>query len=270
MKKLIMLGTGNAMVTKVYNTCFLIELPDGELFMTDSGGGNGILRQLELVKADYRRIHHLYVTHGHTDHIIGVVWMMRKIASLMNNGKYNGQLHIYCHDVVRDMLLTMCQMMLKKKDFDNIGQNILVHEVKDGERIDLPQVEITAFDIFSTKAKQFGYRARFKDDNLVLACLGDEPYNEKCQQYVQGADWLLSEAFCKYDDRDKFKPYEKHHSTVKEAGELAQQLGIKNLVLYHTEDKTIATRKQEYTAECQQYFKGSVYVPEDLDIIALK
>ena len=51
---------------------------------------------------------------------------------------------------------------------------------------------------------------------------------------------------------------------------LAQQLGIKNLVLYHTEDKTIATRKQEYTAECQQYFKGSVYVPEDLDIIALK
>ena len=82
--------------------------------------------------------------------------------------------------------------------------------------------------------------------------------------------WLLREAFCKYDDRDKFKRYEKHHSTVKEAGELAQQLGIKNLVLYHTEDKTIATRKQEYTAECQQYFKGSVYVPEDLDIIALK
>ena len=168
------------------------------------------------------------------------------------------------------LLILQIQMMLKKKDFDNIGQNILVHEVKDGERIDLPQVEITAFDIFSTKAKQFGYRVRFKDDNLVLACLGDEPYNEKCQQYVQGADWLLSEAFCKYDDRDKFKPYEKHHSTVKEAGELAQQLGIKNLVLYHTEDKTIATRKQEYTAECQQYFKGSVYVPEDLDIIALK
>ena len=28
-KKLIMLGTGNAMVTKVFNTCFLIELHDG-------------------------------------------------------------------------------------------------------------------------------------------------------------------------------------------------------------------------------------------------
>lgn len=42
MKKLIMLGTGNAMVTKIFNTCLLIELPDGELFMTDAGGGNGI------------------------------------------------------------------------------------------------------------------------------------------------------------------------------------------------------------------------------------
>ena len=45
MKKLIMLGTGNAMVTKIFNTCFLIELPDGELFMTDAGGGNGSLRR---------------------------------------------------------------------------------------------------------------------------------------------------------------------------------------------------------------------------------
>ena len=41
-KKLIMLGTGNAMVTKVFNTCFLIELPDGELFMTDAAGRGGL------------------------------------------------------------------------------------------------------------------------------------------------------------------------------------------------------------------------------------
>lgn len=130
MKKLIMLGTGNAMVTKIFNTCLLIELPDGELFMTDAGGGNGILRQMEQAGADYSRIHHMFVTHGHTDHILGVVWMIRKIASLMNGGKYEGQLHIYCHDVVADMLNTMCTMMLKKKDLANVGRDILIHEVR--------------------------------------------------------------------------------------------------------------------------------------------
>lgn len=263
-----MLGTGNAMVTKIFNTCFLIELPDGELFMTDAGGGNGILRQMELAGADYQKLHYMFVTHGHTDHILGVVWIMRKIASLMNTGKYHGQLHIYCHDIAKDMLEKMCAMMLKKKDLANIGKDILLHEVKDGEAVELPQLTLHTFDIFSTKAKQFGYQAVFKEDGTVLTCLGDEPYNPECEKYAKGADWLLSEAFCKYDDRERFKPYEKNHSTSKEAGELAAKLGVKNVVLYHTEDKTLATRKKEYGAECSRYFSGRVFVPEDLEVIA--
>ena len=47
-------------------------------------------------------------------------------------------------------------------------------------------------------------------------------------------------------------------------------MGIANLVLYHTEDKTgISTRKQRYTEEGRQYFTGSLYVPDDGDIIYL-
>ncbi len=57
--------------------------------------------------------------------------------------------------------------------------------------------------------------------------------------------------------------------TSKEAGELAQELGVKNVVLYHTEDKTLATRKEEYGAECSKYFQGNVYVPEDLEVVNL-
>ena len=47
--KLIMLGTGNAMVTRCYNTCFALQ--EGEDFLlVDAGGGNGILRQLQDAK----------------------------------------------------------------------------------------------------------------------------------------------------------------------------------------------------------------------------
>ena len=267
MRRLIFLGTGNAMVTKVFNTCFLIETSDRELFLTDAGGGNGILRQLELVGVDYNKLHHMFVTHAHTDHIMGVVWVIRKISSMMNSGKYAGVFHIYCHDEVKDILLNMCEMMLKRKDFENIGENIIIHEIWDGQVIELPQFEIDVFDIYSTKAKQFGYQLQFKDDKTMLTCLGDEPYNDGCEEYAKGADWLLSEAFCKYEDRDIFKPYEKHHSTCKEAAELAQKLGAKNLVLYHTEDKTIETRKKAYSEEAKQYFTGNIYVPDDLEVI---
>ena len=56
---------------------------------------------------------------------------------------------------------------------------------------------------------------------------------------------------------------------MKEACELAQGLHIPNLVLWHTEDKTIAARKQAYTDEGRQFYTGRLFVPDDLDVIAL-
>ena len=47
--KLTILGTGNAMVTKCYNTCFAIE-NDGHYFLVDGGGGNTIMKQLKNAK----------------------------------------------------------------------------------------------------------------------------------------------------------------------------------------------------------------------------
>ncbi len=267
MRKMYVLGTGFAMATKCFNTCFYLETEQG-LFLTDAGGGNGILRQLEETPFKYQDCHHMFVTHGHTDHVLGVIWVMRKVADLMNKGKFEGQFHIYCHDVVKEMLMTMTKMTLKKKDFARVGTDILVHELKDGESVELPFGKLTAFDILSTKAKQFGYQLIFPE-GMNFVCLGDEPYNEHSRQYAEGADWLLAEAFCRYEDREVFKPYEKNHSTVKEASELAEELRVKNLVLYHTEDKHIDTRKQDYSAEAAKYYHGNIFVPDDLDVLEL-
>lgn len=269
MRELVMLGTGNAMVTRCFNTAFYIQTENGEIFMTDGGGGNGILNRLEFAGANFKKIRHLFLTHGHTDHILGVLWVIRKIASMINSGKYEGVFTVYTHDVAKDMLMTMAKLTLKAKDFDNIGKNIVIKEVKDGEEVDILGFKLTAFDILSKKAKQFGYRIDFAD-GLKLCCLGDEPYNPVCEKYAKGVHWLLSEAFCLYKDRDIFKPYEKNHSTVKDAAEIAQTLKVKNLVLYHTEDKDLEHRKANYTEEAKKYYTyGNVFMPEDLEVLAL-
>ena len=70
-------------------------------------------------------------------------------------------------------------------------------------------------------------------------------------------------SFCTYEDRERFKPYEKHHSTAMDASKLAESLGVKNLILYHTEDKTLSTRKDRYTKEAKEFFSGNVFVPDD-------
>lgn len=114
MEKLYVLGTGNAMVTRCYNTCF--ALYDGEeYFMVDAGGGNGILRILQDMQIDPKKIHHIFVTHEHTDHILGMPWMIRKIGTMMLASKYEGNLYIYCHSGLVGTIRTICELTLAKK-----------------------------------------------------------------------------------------------------------------------------------------------------------
>ena len=268
MEKLIVLGTGNALATHCYNTCFAID--DGsEAVLVDTGGGNGILSRLEQAGMDPARIHHLIVTHEHCDHLLGVVWMVRKIGTMIRSGKYEGNLHLYCHDGLVKPIQAICGYTLQKKFTNLFGDRIIFHPVEDGQREALAGRETVFFDIHSTKARQFGFSMTLPQGE-VLTCLGDEPYNPLCERYVRGCHWLLCEAFCLYGDRDRFKPYEKHHSTVREACQLAAGLKVPNLVLWHTEDSDIPHRKERYTAEGRTFYHGNLLVPDDLDVIVLE
>lgn len=265
--ELIILGTGNATVTRCYNTCFALKR-NNDYLLVDAGGGNGILAQLEKANIPYSGIHEIFVTHAHTDHILGIIWMIRIIAQQMNKGKYTGTLKIYGHDKVIEVLNTICRLILPEKITAHINKNIEFREVQHGESFTAIGMDFQCFDIGSTKEKQYGFRT-ILPDGKSLVCLGGEPYNEANHSFVKDTDWMLCEAFCLYADRDQFKPYEKHHSTALDAGKLAHKLNIKNLLLYHTEDKTLATRKEKYTAEAKLNFSGNIFVPDDLETIIL-
>ncbi|MCI8832328.1 MAG: MBL fold metallo-hydrolase [Lachnospiraceae bacterium] len=267
MEQLYIFGTGHAAVTRNYNTCFAIR--DGEdFFMTDAGGGNRILGILQDMEVPLERIHHIFVTHEHTDHILGIVWMVRMIGSRILAGKYQGNLHLYCHQELTDTIYTLCRLTVMGSVIKLFGSRIHLTAVSSGETLEILGHSVTFFDIHSTKAKQFGYRFTLKDGRC-LTCAGDEPYNPLCRPYVMGSSWLLHEAFCLYGERERYKPYEKHHSTVKDACELAQSLGIPNLVLWHTEEDHGAQRQKLYMEEGAAYYTGRLYVPEDGTVLDL-
>lgn len=267
MDKITILGTGNAAVTRCFNTCFILHSNDTSL-LVDAGGGNGILRQLELADIPLADISAMYLTHCHTDHLLGAVWILRYIATAFVQKKRSGTFTFYGPQKVLDALDSICRLTLPGKVTSRIGNEIVLRPVTDGETLSIGYIGITAFDIGSTKELQFGFRATLPS-GTSLVCLGDEPFNERCRKYAAGADWLMHEAFCLYAQRDIFKPYEKHHSTSLEAGKVAQDLSVKNLILYHTEDRNLATRRASYTAEAAIHFTGSIYVPDDLDTIPL-
>lgn len=265
--EVIMLGTGHAMVTRCYNTCFALHV-NGEYFLVDAGGGNGILVQMEAAGIPFGKVHHMFVTHAHTDHILGVVWVIRKVAALMRKGEYEGRLTVYCHDKVKEVLSFMCMQMLPNKFSSFLEERIFLEAVEDGEKREWTGMPFTFFDIHSAKEKQFGFETVLPDGRRFV-CLGDEPYQESCQNYVQGCDWLLCEAFCMDEDKEIYRPYEKHHSTALDAGKIAAALEVKNLVLYHTEDERLQERKMRYTKEARTYYDGNVFVPADLERIRL-
>ena len=193
---------------------------------------------------------------------------MRMLGHMIAAGKYEGNLNIYCHEELSQGIRQICQITLGAKITSLFGDRIRFVPVENGQRETILNAEVEFFDLYSTKMKQFGFVMR-RDNGEKLTFCGDEPVSEKVHELVEKSDWLMHEAFCLYAERDIFKPYEKSHSTVKDACELAEKLGVKNLILYHTEDTHMEDRKELYLAEGQQYYHGNLFVPDDREEIAI-
>lgn len=265
---LTILGTGNAAVTKIYNTCFVLR-EGKDSFLVDGGGGNTILSRLDEAGVSLNDIHTIFVTHKHMDHLFGILWVMRMICQKMTKGAITHDVTLYAHDELITLLRDLTKTLLPGKHARFLDEKLHLIEVKDGEKKEILRHETTFFDIHSTKAKQFGFTMQLGNGEK-LTCCGDEPYNEADEAYVKDSTWLLHEAFCLYSQADKYQPYEKHHSTVKDACELAERLHVKNLLLYHTEDDTITQRKELYGREGSAVYQGNLFIPDDMETFVLE
>lgn len=264
--KVTFLGTGCAMVLKRYNTCFLLEEGNDKL-LVDAGGGNEILCRLERLGVKITDIAGLYVTHSHSDHILGTPWVIRAAATEMAENGYQGTFTVYACKETLNHVRTICEMILGKKMTKYFDKQILFKEIVDGEELRLSGFDLTCFDIGSKKMKQFGFLLTLPDGEKVCFA-GDEPVKPSTEQYAQDAKWLFSEAYCLYEDREEYQPYERSHVTSLDAAQLAERLGAKNLVIYHTVDYG-EERRERMTAEAKTAYNGNVFVPEDMEFIIL-
>lgn len=267
MERITVLGTGTATVLDTYNTCFTLSNSD-EHFLVDTGGGNRILKQLRDAKINMNQIHHIFISHKHIDHILGIIWIFRGINIEMTKGKYEGDLHIYCHEEVAEIIRNMFTSLLRKSQQKYLDDRIFINIVKDKETVDILGYKIEFFDIYSKSDLQFGFITELKNKKeLVFA--GDEPLDEENYKKVENADYLLHESFCLEKEAEKYEPYKKNHDTVESASRKAEKLNVKNLILWHAHENLGKQRKEEYTKASKKCFDGTVLVPDDFDIIEL-
>ena len=264
--KLTMLGTGNAMVTEYYNTCFVLSENNAH-FMVDGGGGNGLMTQLKRIHLRIPEIRDIFVSHQHLDHITGIFWVLRVLLQGASRGMQFDTVHIYSHAGVIHILDVMVHELLDEKCCAQLGKAVELITVEDGEHRTIMGHDVVFFDIGASKAKQFGFRMNMEEKSLVF--LGDEPYMPSSEPYVKGTDWCMHEAFCMDREGEIFHPERIRHSTVRKACETMEALQVRNLILYHTEESHLSDRKELYTEEGNRYFSGHLYVPEDLETIEL-
>ena len=201
------------------------------------------------------------------DHVLVSFWVIRMIVKAMKRGTYVGEARIYGHDEVLTLLRSTARLLLDPGDLKFLDTRLHFITVEDGETRKIRGWDVTFFDIHSTKAKQYGYI--LESNGHKLGCCGDEPMNDHNFTRLSGSQWLLHEAFCLYRERDRFRPYEKHHSTVREACENGDRLQVPNLILYHTADTHLHQRKEQYTTEGKEYYQGNLLIPDDLERVQL-
>lgn len=267
MDKITMIGVGHGATEELYNTCFVVQNEQGD-FLVDAGGSIEIIPRLRKLGIDYKMLKHIFISHSHTDHVLGLIWLFKRIGVAIMHGDIKEKINLYCNDVVCETIKVVSEHVLPEKLVKLLFENIIFHILNDGDKYLINGNQYTFWDMQAKGTKLFGFETKL--NGKKLAFLGDETLNPALYERVEGFDYVMHEAFCLDSEEKKFKAYEKNHSTTKSVSELMNSLEVKNLILYHTEDTHKEKRKELYTNEAKDYFKGRVIVPDDLEEIEIK
>lgn len=263
--KIVFLGTGSAFPRSSYNTCMWVE--DGDFTMLiDTGGGNGILKQLEKADVDINRIDRMFITHSHADHILGAVWIARAVVKATEDGIRKTRLTLYANSETLSAFLTICRLTLLPRQYETMSRMVDCVEVSNHQTFVVDSTAWEFFNVRSENVAQTGIKIRF-GNGARIAFLGDEALTDANVCETVGCDYVVSGAFCRYADAEKFRPYEKHHFTVLDVARVAETVKLANLVIVHCEDADLQSRQEAYKAEAAKVFSGNTIVPVDFSVL---
>ena len=263
------LGCGSAMPTTYRNpTSQLIEVND-KLFMIDCGEGTQL--QMRKQKAKMSKLHSIFISHLHGDHVFGLPGLLSTL-SLMGR---KGELYIYAHQELELFLIPFTkyfgsQLTYKIKHihidphhhtqiYENnsikvssfplmhrIHTNGFVIEEKESPRHMIREM-IDFYKIPFGKIKDIKSGADYitedrkviKNSSLTSAPIpprkyaycSDTAYAPSIVQYIKGVDVLYHEAT--FSELDIARAKQTNHSTAREAAEIAKQAEVKKLIIGH-------------------------------------
>lgn len=198
---------------------------------------------------------------------MGFLWMFKEWFTKIPNNTLKEKINIYCNEVVFNAIKGVADYILQPKLTEHIYNMLNFIILKDNDKFTINGIEYIFFDIHARGTKQFGFECYLEGKRFIF--LGDEPLNKDLYSRIENADFVTHEAFCLDREAAIFKPYNKNHSTALSTAKVMNELKVKYLILYHTEDTHGQNRKKLYIEEAKSIFTGTVLVPNDMEEIDL-
>jgi len=297
--KLFVLGTSASTPSKERNLSSILLNFDGLNYLFDCP--EGTQRQLMKAKLSYMKIHSIFLSHLHGDHILGLPGLIATMS--MHQRDY--PLHVFGPKGIKETIKKSLELSLLKVNFE-----IKVNELQAGKILEEKNFSVETFKLkhdipcfgFVFKEKdslgkfsrekalklgipegplwgqlqkgkkvKVGKKTFFPKDVLdeskkkngkKISFVFDTLANNSYISKIKESDVLFHEST--FIEKMKERAKETMHSTAKDAGKIAEKAGVKKLVLFHFSPRHKETEKFEI--EAREFF-GNVTAAKDLDEI---
>jgi len=265
--KVTLLGTGTPQpIMERFGASILVQAGN-EVLLFDAG--RGCLQRLLQINVPYDKINALFLTHLHSDHIVGLpdLWLTGWLIS-----RREIPLNVFGPVGTDDMIKHLQKAFafdinIRVEDDKRVreGSKLLGKEIQQGIVYEKNGVKVIAFKVdHHPDIPAFGYRIEYGGHSVVLS--GDTRYSENLIRFAQGTDLLVHEVMVAPDTLNKSDPkYPQfaHHTTVEEAAKVFNEVKPK-LAAYSHIGKLYGRNEQDLLKRTKANYSGPFIIGEDL------
>ena len=282
--KLVLLGTGAGPVPgRSRRMSSNVILSDGAAYLVDCG--LGVTDQFACTGIPFEQVRAIFITHHHPDHNVeyGAFLVIGWVQGLPIAVRAFGPppLNQMTEDILRAYKTTIDfwaeDFKMKPLESVKVQEVSAAGAVMQDDRVRVSAAIVAHPPVTPALA----YRFDFKDRSIAFS--GDTAPSEAVAQIAKGADVLVHEAmyvpateqFAKDQisqgrpiKLDNFMAHMKaDHTPVETVGRIAQEAGVKTLVLSHLTPAIDSLDDDTWRAPAAKYFKGEIIVGKDLMVI---
>ena len=267
MIRVSLLGTGTPQpILERFGPSILVQAGN-EILLFDAG--RGCLQRLRQLNLSYNKIDALFLTHLHSDHIVGLpdLWLTGWLTS-----KRVIPLKIFGPTGTGNMIENLekafaydIKIRIEDDKASVEGCKFLVSEIQEGLIYEKNGVKVIAFEVDHYPiVPAFGYRIEYNGHVAVLS--GDTRYSENLIKYAKGTDLLIHEVVIPADTLNKTDPKYNivaHHTTPQQASRIFNEIKPKLAVYSHIANP-YGRNEQEVIKQTKVNYSGPIILGEDL------